>query len=529
MDRRLVREAEEHLERGEYRPALLCARRVLQRQPPRADACRVMAILAEKMGVSAAVQWRKQVFALEPRNSRNRADLVLTALRFGDLKTADAALKTAEEADRKTAVFQELAALLALRSGLRDRAERHYAEACRLAPSDDRLRLNWAIAKWNTGKAPEVQEARRHLRDLAAHSTLRLPALRALYADAVRAKDWNEALACAERLQAEADASFRDRLLGLSALRHADPAGFPARLRELQDGAQTPSEIAELLGWMNEQGLVQPARAWAAALPPERCRQAPVPLALANLNVKSGDWRALEASLSRQNWVRLEFLRRAFLARALREQGAAAEAAIYWRSAMQGVTRNPRFQMTLLKLVESWGWDAEAEGLLWQIAKEEVAPRWALHQLFLRYRHRGETQGMLQVTERLLHLDPHDTDVRNNAIMFTLLLRGKDAKAIAAAQRLYASNPTNAVFATTHALALHLLDMDRVAAHTLEEFDAATLRVPSVAAYYGLVLASVNPSLSRKYLKLAAAARLLPEEKALLAAAAHRARVASPP
>jgi hypothetical protein len=51
------------------------------------------------------------------------------------------------------------------------------------------------------------------------------------------------------------------------------------------------------------------------------------------------------------------------------------------------------------------------------------------------------------------------------------------------------------------------------------------LRDPSLAAYYGIILAAAGDAAkAREYLKIGASARLLPEEKALLAKAERTAQ-----
>lgn len=526
-ERRAVAKAQRALEERNYRAALLGARHLLEQHPANVEANRIMAELAERIGANSAVRWRRQVLALAPHLPKNRFDLAATALHFGDLRTADAALQGLGDADRRTPAFHELAAVLAIRSGKSALAARHYAEACRLAPADDRLRFNRASTMLGAARNAEAEEARRIFHDLEGHPGYRLPAKRALLNDAAARENRTEALARARELFDDPHATSNDRLLVLNVLARFSPETLPDRLRAAQAAARAPADFADLLGWLVEHDRAQEASAWAETWPPARRLEPPIPLAMANLYAKLGEWRVLSIYLSRQTWLSTDFLRLAFLARAQRELGHDAASLTQWKAAQQAAIHNPVQQAVLMRLAESWAWHEETEKLLWEMADGDLTPRWALHRLFQHYRARGDTRGLRRVSERLLRLEPADRVMRNNAAMFAMLLHGEDARAFATAEELAAAAPTNAAFVATQALALHLQRRDADAVRLLQTLDPQALDAPSVAAYYGLVLAGTNPALARQYLVRAERARLLPEERALIDHA--RRQVSLPP
>lgn len=529
-ERRAVAKAQRALEEKNYRAALLGARRVLERHPANVEANRIMAELAELVGANSAVRWRKQVLMLEPDRPQNRFDLAAAALRFGDLRAADTALQGLGDAERRTPAFYEFAAILAIRSGKPSLAARRYAEACRLAPSDDRLRFNRASAMLGAAQKKEVEEARRVFHEFEAHPIYRLPAKRALLNDAAGRGKRTDALARAEELFEDPHATSNDRLLVLNVLARFSPPALPDRLRAAQAAARSPVEFADLLGWMIEHDRAREAAAWTETWPPARRLEPPIPLAMANLYAKLGEWRVLSIYLSRQSWLSTDFLRLAFLARAQRELGHDAASLTHWKAAQQATIHNPVRQATLMRLAESWGWHAKTENLLWEMAEGDLTPRWALHRLFQHSRARGDTRGLRRVSERLLRLDPEDRVMRNNAAMFAMLLNGEDARAFATAEELAAAAPTNAAFVATQALALHLQRRDADAVRLLQTLDPQALETPSVAAYYGLVLAGSHSALARQYLVRAERARLLPEERALIDYARRQASLSpSPP
>jgi hypothetical protein len=84
---------------------------------------------------------------------------------------------------------------------------------------------------------------------------------------------------------------------------------------------------------------------------------------------------------------------------------------------------------------------------------------------------------------------------------------------------LHEAEPSNIAFASTYAFALHRGGNDAAAIKLMESFPAEQLQDPSIAAYYGIILASKKDNEATRYLDLGAKATLLPEEQNLVAQA----------
>jgi Flp pilus assembly protein TadD len=81
--------------------------------------------------------------------------------------------------------------------------------------------------------------------------------------------------------------------------------------------------------------------------------------------------------------------------------------------------------------------------------------------------------------------------------------------------------PLNGAYVSTYAFSLQTKGDVKGALKAMDQLSQDQLRDPSVAAYYGVVLAAAGQKeKAREYLDLAAQANLLPEEKALVAKAA---------
>ena len=77
----------------------------------------------------------------------------------------------------------------------------------------------------------------------------------------------------------------------------------------------------------------------------------------------------------------------------------------------------------------------------------------------------------------------------------------------------YAAEPENRTFACTYAFSLHLQGKTREGLEVMRKLKPEQLAVPSVAVYYGILLAAAGDvQASKEYLDKSAKAYLMPEE-----------------
>jgi len=118
---------------------------------------------------------------------------------------------------------------------------------------------------------------------------------------------------------------------------------------------------------------------------------------------------------------------------------------------------------------------------------------------------------------RLADLVPTDRRIQNNLAQLRLLLSADMDRARKVAAEVYLKEPSNPDYVSTYAFALYTKGDASGALKVMNGLSESQLRNPSMAAYYGIVLAAVGENdKAREYLKLAASAKLLPEERALV-------------
>jgi Flp pilus assembly protein TadD len=119
---------------------------------------------------------------------------------------------------------------------------------------------------------------------------------------------------------------------------------------------------------------------------------------------------------------------------------------------------------------------------------------------------------------------------KNNLAATALLLKIDVPTARQWAAEDYARNPGDPYAASTYAFALHLQGRDKQGLAVLEKLPPAELAQPSVALYYGVLLAAAgNADQAMPWLQNAQTkGHLLPEEQELLSAALGKGQALRP-
>ncbi len=518
QERRLVAQANALVNEGDLKRASLDARRILQINPDSAEGCRIMASIAERASSSSAVEWRRRAADLTPGNVADLLALAKTASRFEDTANRDFALSRLPESAKNTAEYHIVAADIA--QGRRDAAgmAEHLREAVRLDPANKENALRFAALQLSANDPTIREEGRRTLANLQNEPAFRRDATRRLVEDALRRRDFDQALVAAKKLDQLPDREVSDQLLLLAALHGAVDPGFTPLLQQLQaDAAANPERVAELISWMNLHQMPAAAISWASQLPLGVMSQRAVPIALSDSYVAARDWTGIQRLVKNSNWGSLEFLRNALDARAFRELGSESEAAARWSEAVKGVGSDPKHAIQLADIVQKWGWRDQALELFWVAAKDPAKGDDALKALYRYYANTGASQDLYRVLVHRREFRPDDLDIQNNVAQLSLLLNLNAEQGQRLARDLYEREPANPAYASTYAFALYTRGDAKKALQVFTALKPEQLRQPEIAAYYGVILAAANNKpQAEEFLALGEKAQLLPEERALI-------------
>jgi cytochrome c-type biogenesis protein CcmH/NrfG len=518
QQRRLVAEANALVTQGDYRRASLDARRLMQINPENAEACRIMARIAEKSGSRTALDWRRRVMDLGVATPNDLILLARAAVRFDDRSTADVAMSKLPASAKTTAEYHALLADIAFAQRDGVEMERQLSEAARLEPSNTDYAMRLAALRLGANDPSLRAEGKKILVEMQKDPLLRREATRFLAEDALRLNMTLGALELARQLDSFPDKTYADRILLLSALDAAKDNGFNAFLEEMKTtSADDPERAAALVAWLTMHKRAPEAIAWSTQLPPGIISQKLVQISLSDAFVSANDWKGLQRLVNSGNWGTVDFLRNALHARALRELGNQEDSAVQWNEAMKKVAADPRQVVGLAETVEKWGWRTEAIDLLWLAAKDPVRADDALRALYAYFAKNDDTENLYRVLLHESELHPDDSNVQNNFAQISLLLNLNTDRGQKAAREVYQKDPKNPAYVSTYAFALHVQGDTRKALKTLETLPDEQLHKPEIAAYYGIMLAAVGDAArAGQFLDLGEKAKLLPQEKALV-------------
>ena len=128
----------------------------------------------------------------------------------------------------------------------------------------------------------------------------------------------------------------------------------------------------------------------------------------------------------------------------------------------------------------------------------------------------GDTVGLYRTLLRLIELIPNDLVLQNNSAQISLLLGTDLERACRVAADVSNKEPSNAAYVSTYAFSVYVRGDTNTALHAMNQLSPEQLRTPSIAIYYGVILAAAGQKdKAREYLSLVSEANLLPEEKAL--------------
>jgi Tfp pilus assembly protein PilF len=519
---RALEQANKYLAKGDYANASLSARQALEFNPNNAEACRIMADLAEKARSPYVLDYRRRLVELAP-TVQNKLLLASTALRVQEAPYPLAAqtLDDLKATAGNVANYHTVRAELALRLKQFDAAAAEFQQAIRLEPTNELNQLNVAVLQLQSTNASSLTTARATLERLRASTNVGPVALRWLVADSLGRNDLAAASKFSAELLADRRATLDDRLQHLTILQRSKNPDFQAYLSGLQRNALTNApQVYGISSWMIGHNLTVEALTWLTNCPAKLRTEQPVPLAMADCYLSLKDWQGLDTWLQDQKWGDLEFLRFALLSRASGELRQRLAADADWRSAVRLAGDRLGPMTALLGMATSWGRTQAREDLLWQIAQRFPRERWTLTELERLCYTSGNTRGLNRVYTAMVSYSPTNFVAQNNLAATSLLLRTNMPDAHKLAKEVFEKHPDQPVVISTYALSLYLQGRSKDGLAAMQKLKPEDLASPSVALYYGLLLAANGETnKAGKYFDIAQKSSLLPEEKTLAAGA----------
>ncbi|MGO8697765.1 MAG: hypothetical protein ACLQVY_08620 [Limisphaerales bacterium] len=519
-ERRLIAEARQYFDKKDLRNATLCLQRAMQVNPMSLEVAQTSADMLDVAGVPAALSWRIRAAQLKPADMSYRLAWAKTALRDHDLHSAANALSGVDEKSKATLAYHELAGTLAWEMNNAAEAENEFKAAQRMSPTNASITLNLATIGLSSTNAEVATAARMSMEQIASgtNSELRLTALHYLVADARNRKWFPAAIAYSKQLLQNPSTTFRDRVSHLDLLKKAKSQEANAWLGSLQQEAKSSPSSAFLLGeWMAQEENASTALTWLQGLPPHVQTNLPVPLIVTDCQITLKDWPGLRALVNKEDWGEMTFYRLALESLADRSLGEKTAAQAAWQKAVRHVPHRLDSMTYLAKATAAWRWEPEHTEILKKIAEAFPKETWAVDQLVSQLYAQGDTAAIQALLTKVQVLNPTDPRLKNNLANIYLLRNSELEKADRLAKEAYDASPNNPFFASTYAYSLLLQNKNEEAAKAFAGVKSELLRIPSVAAYYGVVQAQCgHRDVAKNSLARAETSKLLPEEKELI-------------
>ncbi|HXP62942.1 MAG TPA: hypothetical protein VN829_20745 [Dongiaceae bacterium] len=523
-EHRLLAEAAQCLEKKDLRNASLCLQRALQISPASVNASEMMANMLETAGSTAAIGWRIRTAQLQPGDMQRRFAWAETALKMQDPKSAANALAGLDDKSKDTAIFQKLSGALAWSQGNGAEAQNHYNQALRLEPTNNLIRLNLATIQLSSTNQEMAQAARLLLQTLATHSTLRSVALRHLAQDAEAHKQWSNAVAYSREIRQTPTSTFQDKIGHLKLLRlanHPDFGPFSDALRK--EAAKSSPEAFGFGQWLLMSEGPTNALRWLQRLPANVRTNQPMPLLVTDCQIALKDWHGILDTLGKQDWGEGQYYRLALESLAQRSLGQDLAASSAWQKALRLAAHRLDRLSRLAQVTAAWHWEPELTAVLVETTTRFPKEKWAAEALVGAYYKNGDTRAMNELLAKSLAANPSDNHLKNNLANVCLLRKSDLDKAYRLADEAYHASTNNPFFASTYAYSLLLQNKNTEALKIMDAIKPEFLKIPSVAAYYGVVHAqSGQQAAAKEPLLRAEAAGLLPEEKEIVRLAKAR-------
>jgi Flp pilus assembly protein TadD len=512
--------ASQYFAKSDMRNTMLALRQVLAVNPRNIEACRMMAGLTEMARSPASLVWHQRVLELNPKSFTDRLSLAQAAIIFQEYPLATNTLAGVADTDKETPAYQNVAGSVALMGGKPDEAETHFSESIRLDPTNAVPQVNLAVVRLHRTNTLDMAEARIALQRVILNSqdaSLRSQARRELIMDAMRFKDFPTALALSQELAEQTNSVFTDKILRLDVLMKTLSPEFKPALASFQREAATNSaKIFDLANWEMNQRSPAETLDWLQSLPPLTRTNQPAEVLAAQCQMQLADWRGLQSALQKQNWNELEFMRHAYTARALREQGLTEATTAEWGVALNSASSQKGSLISLFRLAAAWKWNTEGEQILWIVVNRYPEEKWApaiLSQALMAW-HR--TRSMQELFSIMQKRSPNDLEIKNNLAMTAMLLGSLELNPYGLSQQVYEKAPTNSSYASTYAFSLYLQKKYADALKVMQRLPAKDLEDPSIAGYYGLILkANGDKAQAEASLNRISATQLMPEEQKL--------------
>ncbi len=496
-----LRIARQWLDAGRLDRAGIAVRDALVTQPGLPATWRLASELAWKMGNrEASVEYAKRAAVV----SQYRRDDVLSwaeaSILSDDVEQTQEAETFLDTTSRASPRAQRLAGEIARRGQHFEDARDRFQAALQAdtaegaqSPAIDEIPLG--IVCLQTGSTADRTQGQALLAKWATDINWGVDALRALLADAVAHRDREAVKRWAEALRIHPRCTLGDIPVCLQAFANFDPDRYKAVLAQLEYRSRaSPTESAELLGWLTQIDRGAEAVRWGESLDPAAARKPPIVQGIAEGLRATRRWADLQAWVDGGDWGReLGFVGWAYGMLAARQLGEDARAVSLWQTVYADGRASPAHALFLGDSLYAWGYPDDAAALLWVASERSDLAYLALGSLARLYQVQHDAVGQYRAFSRLNAMRPTDRKIANNFAYFAAVTGlGNQAQVEHIAEDNFNHESADINYRSTYAFVLAWTGKASQAMALIEPVSRDWKNSHAVAFAYGAALAGLG-------------------------------------
>lgn len=513
---RLVADAEREFEAGRVGQAVLAAQTALLLDPRHVRAMDLLADAAEAGGSPVVLELRRRLMELDAGGAGRRLDLARAELASGLAGDSLETLGGIPEGERTTAAYWNLRSAAELAVGDRERARVSAERALELAGDDAGASLrNLAVVLLHEPTRESSERLNELVREAWEDPGGRMEITRLLI-DVARANgEMEAALSLAEQNAAREGAGVGEDVEVLDVMAGMDRDRAVERgAAILRSGGRSPDEQLPLVRWLLRHGRGDVVLEWLGGLPEGAADSEGLRLVHAEALAVAGEWERLRGLIEGQDWAGAEFIRLAYMARALEESGQGIPAGARWRQALREASASPQFLWSLVSVSEAWpGWEERRREAMWQLY-EKSRNREILRLLGSEYAREGDAENLLRVARLAYEAEPGSFAAANNFAYLSLLLDRQVERAAGIARDLHGKYPEEPAAWSTWLWAMHREGRGEEALERLADAPESVRVAEPLALAVALLHAGAgDPAAAREALARVDSERLLDAER----------------
>ena len=316
------------------------------------------------------------------------------------------------------------------------------------------------------------------------------------------------------------EVTFGDYLLCLNFYRKLDEKKFRPLLERVKLFAvRSPSDLASLMSWMNENSLAGDVVKWIDKLSTDKLTSPPVSIAVADTYANTKNWSRLRRWTGTGSWGDSDYLRIAYQAIAMRrsqKNAAHTEFETLWRLAEQGTNEQSERELDLARLASRCDLEKESEQLWLRVANPPMG-REALEALRRLYRANDNLEKLYGTLQRLHESSPNEAPITANLARLGLNIEQNTKESHDLAKEAYDRAPNELNCTVTYAFSLDRLGRSAEGLQIILKLPADKLHDPHTAVYVALLLLDSNQAdAAKEYIDAAGDGKIYAEEKKLL-------------